>query len=121
MFNYKKYKQGYYDKFNNTKKMNNQFRNIKENTNDAKKLAVNGQPFSNNMLMVLSYARSQFNKSRRRRIKKRKTVRFSENLEEKYIIHDDNNADNNKVNNSDNGKTEKNYDWDISIDFEELV
>jgi len=118
MFNYKKYRQGHYEKYA-TKKKSNPFRNtnINDNSIDAvKSVVVNGQPHPNSRIMVLLHRRSQFNKSRRKRLKKRKTVRFSEALEEKYIIRDHDND--NKV---ENDKKEKKYDWDISFDFEELI
>ena len=126
MFNYKKYRQGHYDKYNNiAKKRNGQFRNTYENSIDTiKTVVVNGQPHPNSKLMLL-HRRSQFNKSRRRRIKKRKTVRFAETLEEKYIIcdHDNTNSNSNSNNITDvkDDNSEKKYDWDISIDFEELI
>jgi hypothetical protein len=115
MFNYKKYRQGHYDKY--AIKKNNPFRNSYDNSIGAvKSVVVNGQPHPNSRIMVLLHRRSQFNKSKRKRLKKRKTVRFSETLEEKYIIQD--HHVNNKV---EDDQKEKIYDCDISFDFEELI
>ncbi len=54
-------------------------------------------------------------------MKNRKTVRFAENLEESFqssthVIKDIDTETNNSETSDD-----KSYDWDISIDFEELI
>lgn len=122
MFNYKKYQQGYYGKNRNLKhrtihSINNTMEKV--NKKDEQEIKRDSS-YSKSDFMKISHKRSQFYKSRRCRKKKNKTVRFSENLEEKYIIHDNINNSFTQTNESvDSNDTLNN--WDISIDFEELV
>ena len=115
MFNYRKYQQGGYNRYTYSGKAQKQFRKDEEGETVAQKSIKKG-PFRNDMMIIGNKYKS-FYKSRKRKMKNRKTVRFAENLEESvqpstHIIKDVDIETNND---------EKSYDWDISIDFEELI
>ena len=82
--------------------------------------SIKKAPVRHDMVIIGNKYKS-FYKSRKRKMKNRKTVRFAENLEESFqssthVIKDiDIETNNDEIND------EKNYDWDISIDFEELI
>lgn len=99
MFNYKSYKKGLYDR-NQIWRRQQYFRNLNVDENEDSGSIKN--------------IKRRFYKSRKRKMKKRKTVRFSEDLEEKHIINDMQKIEVNRFD-------DQNNNWDITIDFEELV
>jgi organic radical activating enzyme len=116
MFNYRKYQRGGYNRYMTNGKMNKQFRKEEDESVESSQCATKKSYFVNDLVIVGRNKNKSFYKSRKRKIKNRKTVRFSENLEQSFIIQES--AVNENINKS---VEEKDYDWDISIDFEELI
>ena len=118
MFNYRKYQRGGYNRYMNNGKTNKQFRKEEGESDDSNIIAAKKSYFTNDLVVVGKNKNKNrtFYKSRKRKIKNRKTVRFSENLEQRFIIQEP--SVNEIVNNP---VEEKKYDWDITIDFEELI
>jgi RNase H-fold protein (predicted Holliday junction resolvase) len=116
MFNYRKYQRGGYNRYMNNGKTNKQFRKEEGESDDSKKIAAKKSYFRNDLVVVGKNKNKTFYKSRKRKIKNRKTVRFSENLEQNFVLQESVVDEN--INKS---VEEKDYDWDISIDFEELI
>lgn len=119
MFNYRKYQQGGYNRYTYSGKAQKQFRKDEENEVVPKK-SIKKTPFTHDMVIIGSKYKS-FYKSRKRKMKRRKTVRFAENLEENFHAVAPVIKDNDRETNDQEITDEKKYDWDISIDFEELI
>jgi hypothetical protein len=116
IFKQNRYKRGMYKKYRqnrNSTNGDNVVENFRNNNNTYQESNSIRLSF-NNDVKKSSLVSSNFYKSRRRGIKKNKTVRFSDNLEQKCIIDNNNNE-------SEKNMTNNNDDWDITISFEELV
>ena len=116
MFNYRKYQRGGYNRYISNGKTNKQFRKEEGESDDSNKIAAKKSYFTNDLVVVGKNKSKTFYKSRKRKVKNRKTVRFSENLEQNFVLQESvvDEIVNNPVD-------ENKYDWDISIDFEELI
>jgi hypothetical protein len=113
MFSFKKYKQGRYNKYSkNGRDIINSKNKPSENknNNNNKNNVVSKNAYYDTKIIKKS---NNFYKSRRNRSALNKTVRFSENLEQKFVYISDETILNNQEKSSEQ--------WDISFDFEELA
>lgn len=115
MFSFKKYRQGRYNKYSkNGRDIINSKNKPPENKHDNKNNGKNNVVSRNSYYDTKFIKKSNnFYKSRRHKSAFNKTVRFSENLEQKFVYVSEETILNNQ-----NDSTEQ---WDISFDFEELA
>ena len=123
MFNFRKYKQGGYNKYSKNNLHNSKpFRkteNKKKTESVRIEVASSSETHNSDNKMSIDI-KKRFYKSRRRNNIKNKTVRFAEKLVsyEKNTPTDNNDSVNDNNNDSVN---DNKSNWDIKIDFEELV
>lgn len=118
MFSFKKYKQGRYNKYSKNCRDIINSKKPSENKNNDQNIVKNN--VKNNVAFRNSYydtkfikKSNNFYKSRRHKSALNKTVRFSENLEQKFVYVSEETI----LNKQDNSAEL----WDISFDFEELA
>lgn len=121
MFNFRKYKQGGYNKYSKNNLYNSKpFRKTENKKNkESQYIEVTSSSETHNRVNKMSVdIKNRFYKSRRRNNIKNKTVRFAEKL----VSYEKNTptVDNDSANANDFVNNNKSS-WDITIDFEELV
>ena len=126
MFNFRKYKQGGYNKYSKNNLYNSKpFRKTENKKKpDSPHIEVTSSSETHNRVNKMSVdIKNRFYKSRRRNNIKNKTVRFAEKLVsyEKTTTTDNNDYVNNNNNDNNDSVNNNKSSWDITIDFEELV
>ena len=117
MFTFKNYRRSQHNKYLKKKQPPSSKRVIATNNtvNSDRMLPITGNPYYDTKFIKRS---TNFYKSRRNRKVLNKTVRFSENLEQKFTFIRDEDI----INDTSVSTQEKSPEaWDISLDFEELT
>lgn len=117
MFTFKNYRRNQYNKYLKKKLSTSSRRVIATNSvvNSDRKFPISGNPYYDTKFIKQS---ANFYKSRRNRNVLNKTVRFSENLEQKFTFISDEVITSNTM---DTNRKKSPEEWDITLDFEELT